>query len=205
MALLQLSVMSLKYIKIKAGEQGLKNILERLPEEDKIVLNMKILPTEWYPFRTYVNILTLIDRQFGNGDLSVCREVGEWSAERDLKAVYNIYSKEIFKDPSILRTAPSIMWKGYYDKGDLVFPEIPNTLDVTEATAKVIDFPDAAKPNCTLLEGWIGKVMEIIIGGGHKARVREVKCRANGADYCEFYGVRVKRGDDSAYISHRRF
>jgi len=193
----------LKYTKIRIGEDGLKKILNKLPEADRAIFSKHILPSEWYSFRIYVELLAIIDKELGKGDLSVCRHIGEWSAERDLKAVYSMYTKEIFKDTSILKTAPSIMWKGYYDKGDIVFPEIPGSLDVTDIKARVINFPDAAKPNCALLEGWIKKVFDVIIGGGHEGIVTEVRCRADGNEYCEFLGKRVKRGDDSAYKPRR--
>jgi len=188
----------LKYIKIKAEESGLKNILNKLPEEDKAVFSKKISPAEWYPFRIYVELLALIDKELGNGDLSICRDIGEWSAERDLKAVYMYYTKDTFRVPQMLKTAPSVMWKGYYDKGDLMF-QIPESIAAPEVSARIVDFPDAAKPNCALLGGWIKKVFEIIIGGGWECVVTEVKCRADGEEYCEFIVKRTKWGDDAVY------
>lgn len=177
----------LKYIKIKAGEEGLEKILNKLSEEDRAIFSDRIHPGQWYPFKTYVNILTLVDQELGKGDLSVCKDIGRWSAERDLRVVFKLYTADTFKDLNILKTAPHVMWKGYYDQGDMEFPEIPRTDYLKSISAKIIDFPDAAKPNCRLLEGWIEKAVHIISGERVTGTVTEVKCRVDGHEYCEFF------------------
>jgi predicted hydrocarbon binding protein len=175
----------LKYTKEKAGEDVLKRVLNQLPEEDKAIFTDRIRPTEWYPFRIYANLLAIIDKELGKGDLSICKDIGSWSGERDFKAMYKLYTSDSFKDPTTLKTAPHVMWTSYYDQGDLVFLDIPGSIELAErVTARVIDFPDTLKANCRLLEGWIGKAIEII--GDLKVNVTEVKCRVDGDEYCEF-------------------
>ncbi len=177
----------LKYTKTKAGEEVLQQILNKLSEEEKAVFADKINPVAWYPFKTYVNLLTLVDRELGKGDLSLCKDIGRWAAERDLKRVFKLYTADTFKGLHILKTAPHVMWQGYYDRGAMVFPEIPRTDYLKSISAKVADFPDAAKPNCRLLEGWIEKAVYIISGERVEGTVTEVKCRVDGHEYCEFF------------------
>jgi len=186
----------LKYAKIKWGEEGLKKVLDSLSKEDRAIFDKKIDPLEWYPFSTYVNVLVVIDKVFGKGDLSVCKDIGIWSAERDLAAVFNLYTKGIFKNPSTLKTAPHVMWTNYYSKGDMVFSEIPTVIDIPEvkATARIIDFPDAAKPNCRLLEGWIQSVFQHVVEDARIFTATEIKCRVDGDEYCEYLGVLKRKG-----------
>ena len=176
----------LRYTKTKVGEEGLKKVLDKLSEEDKAIFSRRVDSSEWYSFKTYVNLLVIIDKELGKGDLRLCEDIGRWSAERDIEAVYKIYTKnDSFKDPITLETAPQVMWKNYYDQGDMVFPEIPKSRDETAPIrARILDFPDAAKPNCSLLGGWICRALEII--SDVKVAVTEVKCRADGDEYCEF-------------------
>jgi len=185
----------LKYAKIKGGEEGLKKVLDSLSKEDRAIFDKKISASEWYPFSTYVNLLIIIDKVFGKGDLSVCKDIGLWSAERDLAAVFNLYTKGIFKNPSTLKTAPHVMWTNYYSKGDMVFSEIPTSVDISEvkANARVVDFPDAAKSNCRLLEGWIESVIQNIVEDAGKVTTTEIKCRVNRDEYCEFLGVLTRK------------
>ncbi|UCD85906.1 MAG: hypothetical protein JSU92_06860 [Deltaproteobacteria bacterium] len=176
----------LKYTKTKAGEDGLKEILHKLSEEDRAIFSDKINPAGWYPFKTYVNLLIIVDKELGNGDLSLCKDMGQWSAEKDLEAVYKIFTDDTFKDLNILKTAPHVMWQGYYDQGNMVFPELPKTDYIESIKARIVDFPDAAKPSCRLLEGWIEKAVNIISGNRIRGIVTEVKCRIDGHEYCEY-------------------
>jgi hypothetical protein len=128
-------------------------------------------PLGWYSFKIYVNTLVSVDKLFGKGDLSLCKDIGLWSAERDLTSVFNLYTKSIFKSPSTLKTAPHVMWTNYFSQGDLVFVEIPDRVDIPEikAIARIVDFPDAAKPNCRLLEGWIESIFQHVVEDAAKA------------------------------------
>ena len=72
----------------------------------------------------------------------------------------------------------------------MIFLEIPDLVG-RPAKARIIDFPDAAKPNCRLLEGWMERSIEIITG--IKIITTEVKCKVDGDEYCEFLCVGEER------------
>ena len=179
----------LKYIKLRIGPEGLEKVLEKLSAQEKALFKDRIHPTRWYSLKTYTNLLVIIDQEIGTGDLKVCKDIGRWAAERDFKAVYKLYTiGESFKDPVTFKTAPNIMWKGYYDRGELTIPDPPQSLDVNEFKFRITGVPDAQKPNCSLLEGWLEMAAKNILE--LNGTVTEVKCTTEGDEYCEFLWVR---------------
>lgn len=175
----------LKYIKEKAGEEVRKKIIDSLTEDRDIY--SKSISSGWYPYSAFVRLIEAIDRELGNGDLSLCKEMGKWAVERDISGIgmYNIYTQDDFKTTMVFKTAPNVMWKGYYSEGKMETTQLPETMgEPNSLILKVIDFPEMKKAHCSLLEGWVGGAYTVV--SGKNATVRQTKCITRGDEYCEF-------------------
>ena len=166
-----------KFIKKNLKGESIDDLLRMLEDqEDREVLQKRVLPTEWYPYRTYVNLLKLVDKHFGRGDLSFAREMGRMAADSDLTGIYRAFLK--LGPTKFLMKRVMNMWKGYYDSGKIELIEV----EEKKAHVKVSDFQDIKKVHCKSIEGWIERFLEL--GGAKGVQVREIKCRSEGAPFC---------------------
>ncbi len=175
----------LKYIKEKAGEEARKKIIDSLSRDRDIY--SKSISSGLYSYSAYIRLIEAIDREIGNGDLSLCKEMGKWAANRDISraGMYKVYTEDAFKTTMVLKTAPNVMWKGYYDEGKLKTAVLPETMEEPDSLVlRVIDFPEMKRAHCILLEGWIEGAYAIITG--KDTMIRQTKCITRGDEYCEF-------------------
>jgi len=113
--------------------------------------------------------------------------MGKWAVKRDISGsgMYNLYTQDDFKTRMVLKTAPNVMWKGYYGEGKMEAAELPETMEEPYSLIlRVADFPEMKKAHCSLLEGWVGGAFAII--SGKNATVKQTKCITRGDEYCEF-------------------
>lgn len=169
-----------KYIKKYSKEKGksLEEIIKMMTPEDQKIFSQKILPSEWYPYSTYINLGNIIDRVFGRGDFTLAREIGKLSAQTDLKGIYRIFLS--FFNPQQIVKKISTIWGSYYNKG---------TVEIKEySPGKLIwhlkDFPEIGKFHCKNIEGWNEAFLELM--GYKEAKSTETKCQSEGSSYCEF-------------------
>ncbi len=175
----------LKYIKEKAGEEARKKIIDSLTQDRDIY--SKPITTGLYSYSAYVRLIEAIDRELGKGDLSLCKEMGKWAAQRDISGsgMYKVYTDAAFKSTIVFKTAPNVMWTGYYDEGKMETAVLPETMEEPHSLVlRVTDFPEMKRAHCLLLEGWVEGAFVIITG--KDATVRQTKCITRGDDYCEF-------------------
>jgi hypothetical protein len=101
----------LKYLEAKASPEVRENVINALSHDFQEAIKNKILISQWYPFRYYIELIQAIDNVMGNGDLQTIVEVGTFLAEYVLKEVYLTFRKSTPE-----RGMPNIpiMWKQYY-------------------------------------------------------------------------------------------
>lgn len=168
-----------KFTKKRLKGTHIDEFLRLLDDDaDRQIFQRKILATEWYPYRTFINLLTLIDKQFGRGDLSFAREQGRMSADADLTGVLKAFLR-IGPTRFSVRRAMNV-WGSYYDAG---------RIDIHETGGKawqmrVTEFPEVKKIHCKNIEGWLERYLELC--GEKGVRVRETQCRTEGAPFCQF-------------------
>ncbi len=168
-----------KFIKKNLKDKSIEDFLRSLDsEDDRHVFGKRIVPTEWYPYQTYIDLLTLLDNKFGKGDLSFARELGRMSAENDLRGIYRAFLR--IGPTKFIMKRFSHMWNGYFDTGNLVVEPMGENKDHVRLSA----FPEIKKIHCKTVEGWIERFREL--GGAKGVRVREIQCTTEGAPLCIF-------------------
>jgi eukaryotic-like serine/threonine-protein kinase len=169
---------AIKYIKQNYKEEGFTKVIESLSPEDKDVVMGKLNPVTLYPMKAYINLLSAADKIFGQGDYALCSDIGRFEADETFSGLYKVFL-EVGNPNAVIRKA-SLAWRTLHDAGDL---EIEQTSDKF-VRGKVTNFPDYHKAFCNVMFGYFAKVLEM--SGAKDLAVKEVKCRVNGDDCCEF-------------------
>jgi len=178
----------LKYIGEKLGPEGRTELLKSLDDKDRAVFfkssdcsDLKmILVTDWYPHTTFANLLKAVVEKIGKGNVSFCKQIGHWSAERDFAGIYKFYNKDAYKnDPNVLYRATPMVWKGMYNKGEMEAVKIKDG----RAVMKLNGFREITEAECFLVGGWIERGTQIV--SGYKISI-EVKYRPTPDIDCEF-------------------
>jgi hypothetical protein len=164
------------------GAEAFGKILGLLPREHRAVIAGRVAMESWQPFAAWVALSETIDRTFGTGDLSLCRELGRWSAEKDLGTMYRpIVAAGNTSVLSIVRLAPEL-WGLYYDSGRVelqnlqIDPERPGSFELV-----VIDFAEPHLVHCLRIAGWLEGALDL---AGTVAEVEIIACRARGDLEC---------------------
>jgi len=167
-----------KFVSAKYGDLGWDRVLSALPEGDRELLSKRVLVSNWYPFSSFINLLSTADKLLGTGDMALCTDMGRFSAENDLSSIYMVFNKEA--NPHLIISRAASIWKTYYDSGSM---EIGERGDNSVAV-RIVDFAEPAKPHCRRVQGWIE--MALSLAGGVEPKVAETKCRCAGDEFCEF-------------------
>ncbi len=183
----------LKYTREKLGTEGREKLLKSLDDEDRAIFFKSadssepetISLAEWYPYKTFENFMNAIIREIGNGDINLCKEIGNWSAEKDLdpeKGLYTFYTTDAFKGDPILvyRTSAAAIWEQMYNKGKL---EAETVEKGKKVAIKLKGFPKVTEASCILVAAWIERASQIV--GGSEVKVETKYKPATGID-CEF-------------------
>ena len=166
----------LNFIRQERGEEGVQRVLARLPADDQRVV-AQLLTGGWYPFELNERLDAAVAAEMGVGD-KIFVLMGEKSAEQNLAGAHRALVCE--GDPhGLLRRAPQI-YQMYYDTGRRTY----ESLGTGKAVIRTHDAPPTSKNDCLTVVGWHRRAIEMC--GGKNVRVAETKCRAAGADVCEY-------------------
>jgi len=169
-------VSRLEFVKEKGGEKALQGVLARLSEEDRKACG-QLLTAGWYPFELNAHLDDAIAAEMVIGD-KVFLQMGEKSAAHNLAAAHKIFITE--HDPhGLLRRAAQI-YQAYYDTGRREYEKVSDK----KAILRTYDSDTYSTHDCLTVVGWHRKAVEMC--GGQNVRVTETKCRAKGADVCEY-------------------
>jgi hypothetical protein len=166
----------LLWVRLGHGEAGLERLEAAASESLAPVLANGVAMARWYPFSQFVELIELIDRLFGKGDLGLVKELGKFGADANLKTVYRMFYK-LGTVRWILGRAARL-WGAHYDSGEMQIVEDMPGMGMLE----IVGFDTPHRIHCMSVAGWAEKSVEI--SGGKDAKVEEVACRARGDDRC---------------------
>jgi hypothetical protein len=160
------------------GSDGFVRVLEALTPADRELIEKRLATSSWYSFDTWVALCEAADHVFGNGDLTLCRQMGRYGGLKDLGTAY----RQMFTsggDPlQIVRYAKQF-WNLYYDSGRVeIDREAAGHFDVV-----VHDFARPHLAHCLRVAGWVDACIELFKAHGN---VDIVSCRALGHPECRF-------------------
>ena len=140
-------------------------------------LGRGIEKAKWYPFAQFIELITLIDRLFGQGDLGLVKDLGRFGADANLTTIYRLFFK-VGTVHWILGRAVRL-WSAHYDSGYLeVMTRGPKT---TVLRIRGFDTPD--KIHCLSVLGWAERSIEL--SGGKNVLASEPLCRTKGDELCQ--------------------
>jgi hypothetical protein len=172
-----------KYLKSRpSGEEILKKVMATLAPEIRKHFERKVFAVADYPYPVFIAFLRQVDQTAGKGDLTLCRELGKFSAHLDIESVYNLYKKRA--KPEDLSRDSSVIWKSYYTNAGTMKTE---DISPEHTVVRIYDFPTMDPAHCRLMEGWMTQAM-IEAGAMALTELREVKCPSSGGPYHEFIG-----------------
>jgi hypothetical protein len=164
------------FVREQLGEDGLQRVMNRLSEVDRTECR-SIHTGGWYSFDLNEHIDSAIAAEMGMGD-DVLVLMGEKSAAQNLSGPHRALLAE--GDPhGFLRRTPQI-YQMYYDTGRRTYEKTAERA----AVLRTYDAPTFSAHDCLTVVGWHRKAIEMC--GGHKPHVTETKCRARGAELCEY-------------------
>jgi hypothetical protein len=169
----------LRYVKERYGKGELEALTRGAPPELSGVLAQRVAQGAWYPYGAYVALLRGIDRRFGRGDLTYCRELGEWAGRQDLGSMFKIYA--MLASPERLIRACKLVWPQYYDMGEM----FAVSAAAHDTRLRITGAPEMDPAHCRLMEGWMVGTMAQI-GCRVHAGAGEVVCPSRGGDHHEF-------------------
>ena len=166
----------LQFVRDHRGEDGVAKVLERLSEEDRAACQ-QILTGGWYPFDLNERLDEAVAGELGMGEKTFLL-IGEKSAAHNLGNAHRIFITD--RDPhGLLRRAAQI-YQAYYDTGHRTYEK----LGEKKAVLRTHESRTYSKHDCLTVVGWHRKAIEMC--GGVQPRITETKCRARGADVCEY-------------------
>lgn len=166
----------LAFVREHLGDEGVQGVMARLPEDDRAVC-AHILTGAWYSFELNEKIDQAVAAQMGMGE-KVFLLIGEKSASQNLGGPH----KAMFSpgDPhGLLRRTPQI-YQMYYDVGRRSYEHAGEK----KAILRTYDAVMFSRQDCMTIIGWHRKAIEMC--GGTEVRVTETRCRAKGAEHCEY-------------------
>lgn len=167
----------LHYVQEKFGPEGYARLLASLPEEDRGLIEARILPHAWVPFGLFVRINVEADRLFGAGDLKLCFDMGAYGAELNLPRVFRLFYR--LGTPMFIFGKAAKLWRAHYDSGQMVTWRDP----AGRVHLEIRDFEEPHRAHCQSVLGWMHKSVEL--SGAKVVRAEELRCRTRGDPACE--------------------
>jgi hypothetical protein len=162
-----------------AKEQGVAEyarFLNELSNPTRVAIDQGLSALGWYPFDMFVEVLSVLDAQFGKGDLELCYDLGRYACDANLRTLYRFLFK-VGNIHFIIRRAASA-WRINYDEGELkVLQEGPSSV-----VLQIRDWPQPHRAHCLSVKGWIVEAGHI---SGREVKSCHEKCKASGDEVCE--------------------
>jgi len=166
----------LAFVRERGGDAAVQRVLARLPEDDRKTI-AQVLTGAWYPFALNARIDEAIAAEFAMGE-RIFYLMGEKSAMHNLQGAHRVFVAE--KDPHGLLKRSAQIHQTYYDTGRREYEKTGDK----KAVLRTYDCATFSKHDCMTNLGWHTKALEMC--GGKNVHVTETKCRASGADVCEY-------------------
>jgi hypothetical protein len=168
----------LLWVRLGHGEPGLARLEQAVSPALREVLVNGVQMARWYPFEQFIELIEVIDRLFGKGDLGLVRELGRFGADANLKTVYRLFYKVGTVRWIIGRAAR--LWGAHYDSGELRIVDDR----AGDITMEIAGFATPHRIHCESVVAWCERSIEI--SGGRDVQITMLDCRATGGERCTF-------------------
>jgi hypothetical protein len=167
----------LRYVQEVHGAEASERITREFSPATQALLERRVLPHEWVPFASFIDVNVVADRLLGKGDLSLCREMGAWAAAATLPRIFRLFYR--FGSPMFLFERAAKLWNAHYDTGRM---ETHRDADGW-AHLFIHEFGQPHRAHCLSVLGWITRSIEM--SGATVTSAVEKQCRLRGDPCCE--------------------
>ncbi len=165
------------WLQLAYGEAGIQRLLPQCTPGLRAELEAGVAKARWYPLAQFIELITVIDRLFGEGDLALGDALARHGVDADLTTIYRLLFKAGTTHWILGRAAR--LWGAHHDSGHLqVLTRGPNT-----AVLRIRGFDDPHPIHCRSVLGWGHRSIEL--SGGAAVKSAESQCATRGAPYCQ--------------------
>lgn len=164
------------FLRDHGGEEAVRRVMARLSESDRTAC-ASILTAAWYPFELNEHLDAAVAAEVGMGE-QVFVMIGEKSAIQNLNGPHKAMLSP--GDPHLLLRRTPQIYRMYYDTGRREYEKV----GATKAILRTFEAETFSANDCLTVAGWHRKAIEMC--GGRSVRVIEARCRAKGAELCEY-------------------
>ncbi len=137
---------------IKSDKSGVYD--KYLTNQDREIINQKILPSVWYPYETYKHCLNAVFEVFARKNPNVAKE---WGRTEGQALMTKMYSAFISNDPIDFINAYEMIHKNFFDFGKIEVIEGGNN----QVVFRLTNFDVQCLPNIYTIEGWLECGLEL--------------------------------------------
>lgn len=166
-----------RYVHEVHGAGAAQRLLAELSPETRELLDRRVLPHEWIPFSTFIDVNVVADRLLGKGDLALCKEMGAWAATANLPRIFRLFYR--FGSPMFLFERAAKLWSAHYDSGRMETQRDADGL----FHLSIHEFGAPHRAHCLSVLGWITRSIEM--SGATVDSAMERRCRLRGDECCE--------------------
>lgn len=175
-----LVIARMKYLRAR-GDDSCERVLRRMAAADQQVLRGMLLPSSWYASDLVVRLELTIVALLAKGERrELFLDMGRFTAETNLgtSGVQRPYLKE--GDPHYLLSNVPRMYAAQHAGGVRTYEQ----LEPRAAAIRTVAGEEPNAEDCLTAVGWLRRAVEL--SGGKIVTVDETRCRARGADCCEY-------------------
>jgi hypothetical protein len=163
------------------GPEDLERVLRRLSSQDQQVVRGMLLPSSWYSGDLLLRLESTAAAILARGDRrQLFLDMGRFTADANLgpKGVQRPYLKE--GDPlTLIRNVPRM-----YSAQHTIGVRTSEQTGPKSAFVRTITGDEPSADDCLTTVGWLKRALEL--SGARIVTVEEIRCRARGAQECEY-------------------
>jgi hypothetical protein len=162
------------------GPEAVLKVLAALPAKDREILE-QTTAVGWYPVGPVLAYHHTLDELYGRGDLSLCVDVGRFSAGWAVNTILKFLLR--FRNPHWITEKSGSVWTHYHDSGRWEF----DPPEERRLCGRLHDFAVNDAAFCARLRGWLCGAVELT--GGKNPQITEIRCATRGHSFHEYRGT----------------
>ena len=167
------------FVETRFGEGAFEPVYAAIMQRTGVELPRVVGPTTWHPTRAFTAGLDAACELYGKGDPRFFEEFGAAAAQLELSLIARMVLR--FSSPLWMLKSTSEIWNKAHSTGRW---EIAGERGFLRGT--LYDFGVVHAGQCRSLVGWLTRASQMT--GARNIRVEHPRCRASGAEGCEFIG-----------------
>lgn len=165
----------LEWVKHHHGDEGVKSMLPHLSPAGRNLIHAPIDRHAWYNYPLFIELATVIDRLWGQGDFAKNVELGRWGAYKNMPTLYQMFVR--FGSVDWVLSKASGLWREHFNAGSFEAHKV-----APDRAEGVVEFP---KPHLALCYSVLGfSIAAVELSGEKNVRGEIVACKSRGAEEC---------------------